>query len=110
MAHATYTVPQSDLPGERWSRSRAFAQAALTVSDATTRQWPLAPPAVILSASLIAYYGHIRVSGLPHRLMAYARRVLEHQRFPNLLREPVGFVSFPVPRRFPRLHWTVASS
>jgi hypothetical protein len=32
-----------------------------TDSDALV-QWPLAPPAVMLSASLIAYYGHIRAS------------------------------------------------
>jgi hypothetical protein len=31
------------------------------------------------------------------------------QSFPNLLHESVGFVSFPVPRRFPRLHLTVSS-
>ena len=41
--------------------------------------------------------------------MVYARGVPEDQRFPNLLRESIGFVSFPVPRRFPRRHWTVAS-
>ena len=29
-------------------------------------QWPLAPPVVMLSTSLIAYYGHIRASA-PHR-------------------------------------------
>ena len=58
----------------------------------------------------------------PHRLLwphpslwpgapAYGlfQRVPQFQSFPNLLRESVGFVSFPVPRRFPRLHLTISS-
>jgi len=35
--------------------------APAAVSDPLV-QWPLAPPAVVLSASLVAYYGHLRAS------------------------------------------------
>ena len=52
-------------------------------------QWPLAPPPVILSGCLIAYYGHIRVSDAPPRLIIYSvaskGTALKRQSFPNLL-------------------------
>jgi hypothetical protein len=38
-------------------------------------QWPLAPQPVIVSGRIFAYYGHIRVSEGPHRLMVYSRCV-----------------------------------
>jgi hypothetical protein len=41
----------------------------------TPVQWPLAPPAVILSAGLIAYYGHIRASVHRGWFLRYASRV-----------------------------------
>ena len=37
-------------------------------------QWPLAPNPVLLSGSILAYYGHIRASGAPLRFMYYAVR------------------------------------
>lgn len=93
----------------RLFRSRPKAKRHRALLTPPLVQWPLAPRPVILSEQLFAYYGHIRDSGVPLRLMDYARRVLEPQRFPNLLRESFGLVSFPVPRRFPWLHVTVAS-
>jgi hypothetical protein len=50
-------------------------------------QWPLAPPAVVLSASLVAYYGHIRASGGHRRFRFLCRRLRDLQKFPNLLRQ-----------------------
>jgi hypothetical protein len=48
-------------------------------------QWPLAPPAVMLSASLFAYYGHIRASA-PHRRFhfSYPTALLRLRRSPLL--------------------------
>src|SRR5438445_746442 len=37
---------------------------------------PVAPRPVVLSARLIAFYGHIRASELPHELMNYSQCVL----------------------------------
>ena len=51
----------------------------------TLAQWPLAPPAVVLSASLVAYYGHIRASGCHRRFRFLCRRLRDSQKFPNLL-------------------------
>ncbi len=98
-----------DLPGERLFRSRTFVQAALTVSDTThppsgpwLRQRLFCPPASSLTMATSETLA-FRIG-----LWFMPERVLEYQSFPNLLREPVGFVSFPVPRRFPRLLLTVA--
>ena len=58
MAHATYTLPQSRSPRGALFRSRAFAQAALTVSDTThppsgpwLRQRLFCPPASSLTTA-----------------------------------------------------------
>ena len=55
----------------------------------TPVQWPLAQPAVVLSASFVAYYGHIRASGCYHRFGFLCRRLRNSQKFPNLLRQGV---------------------
>jgi len=58
---------------------------ALNAESDVLVQWPLAPPAVVLSAGLVAYYGHIRASAGHRRFRCLCRRLHDHQRFPTLL-------------------------
>ena len=60
-------------------------------------QWPLAPRPVLLSSRLNAYYGHIRDSGAPPRLMDSSATLLKRQRFPNLLCLSFGMCRLPYP-------------
>ena len=48
-------------------------------------QRSLARPAVVLSASVFAYYDRIRASGCPRRFRLLCQRVCDRQKFPNLL-------------------------
>jgi hypothetical protein len=48
-------------------------------------QWPLAPPAVVLSASLVAYYDHIRASAGHDGFISLSPPPLDPQKVPNLL-------------------------
>src|SRR6267142_2008725 len=45
-------------------------------------QWPLAPPAVMLSASLVAYYDHIRASAPLHRFLILPADLARRRRSP----------------------------
>src|SRR5215204_1356536 len=47
-------------------------------------QWPLAPPVVMLSTGLIAYYGHIRASA-PHRRFPILPTALAAQKVPTFI-------------------------
>jgi len=47
---------------DRKRNSLAFFQGTCSASEHTLAQWPLAPPRVLLSHRIFAYYGHIRAS------------------------------------------------
>ena len=84
LARPAYTTPEwrSRLCAFN-SVVRAYAQAAHTASDTThPPSGPWLRHRLWLSGGLIAYYGHIRGSGIPLRLICFVRSVLKHQSFP----------------------------
>jgi hypothetical protein len=82
--------PKSDLNVGYSGRLRPARLVRIQAARPTTgfhapAQWPLAPPAVMLSASLFAYYGHIRASARHRRFLCLCRRPWDGQKVPNLL-------------------------
>jgi len=86
MAPATYTLPLSLSPLCVFCSVIELASGgAHRFKHNSPAQWPLAPPAVILSAGLVAYYDHIRASAGHGGFMSLCPPLRDPQKVPNLL-------------------------